>query len=114
MTTTNADDEAAPNIEVVGAAEDEELEAADGKQALQKGPIRYYDRRQQLKLVLAAQELSELGDREVDPIGSGEEEDYGMEMKGIDIWRDATRRALLKKGMLPEAIDLEEGKRARK
>jgi len=63
---------------------------------------------------LAAQELSELGDREVDPTGSGKEEDHGVETKGIDIWRDATCLALLKEGMLPDIIDLEEGKMARK
>jgi len=114
VTATNADEEAAPNVEVVGAAEDEDLEAADGKQTLQKGPIRYYSKRQQLELVLAAQELFELGDREVDPTGSGKEEDRGVEMKGTNIWRDATCLALLKEGMLLDTIDLEEGKRARK
>ncbi|CAM6023199.1 unnamed protein product [Sphagnum balticum] len=67
VTATNVDEEAAPIVELVGAAKDEDLEAVDGKQALQKGPIRYYDKRQQLELVLAAQELSELGDRKVDP-----------------------------------------------
>jgi hypothetical protein len=44
VTATNTDEEAAPIVEVVGAAEDEDLEAVDGKQALQKGPIRYYDK----------------------------------------------------------------------
>jgi len=39
VTATNADEGAAPNVEVVGAAEDENLEAADGKQTLQKGPL---------------------------------------------------------------------------
>ncbi|CAM6073883.1 unnamed protein product [Sphagnum tenellum] len=94
--------------------DDEDLEATDGKQILQKGSIRYYDKWQQLELVLATQELSELDDREVDPTRSGEEENCGVDMKGIDIWRDATCLALLKKGMLPDTIDLEEGKRARK
>ncbi|CAK9256013.1 unnamed protein product [Sphagnum jensenii] len=46
VTATNADEEAAPNVEVVGGAEDEDLEATDGKQTLQKGSIRYYDKRQ--------------------------------------------------------------------
>jgi hypothetical protein len=114
VTTTNADEKAAPNVEVVGAAEDEDLEVANGKQILQKGSIRYYGKRQQLELVFAAQELSELGDCEVDLIGSGKEEDRGVETKSIDIWRDATCLALLKKGMLLDTIDLEEGKKARK
>ncbi len=114
VTATNADEEAAPNIEVVGVAEDEDLEIADGKQTLQKGPLRYYGKRQELELVLAAQELSKLGDLEVDPTRSGKEENRGVEMKGIDIWRDATCLALLKEGMLSDTIDLEQGKRARK
>jgi hypothetical protein len=44
VTATNADKEAAPIVEVVEAAEDEDLEAADGKRAFQKGPVRYYDK----------------------------------------------------------------------
>ncbi len=63
---------------------------------------------------MAAQELSELGDCEVNPTGSGEEDDCGVETKGTDIWKDATGLALLREGMLPDTIDLEEGKRARK
>jgi hypothetical protein len=63
---------------------------------------------------LAAQELSELGDLEVDPTGSGEEGNCGVETKGTDIGNDATCLALLREGMLPDTIDLEEGKRARK
>jgi hypothetical protein len=114
VTTNDVDEEATPNVEVVGAAEDEDLEVADGKQTLQKGLIRYYNKRQQLELVLAAQELSELGDREVDPAISGDEDKCGVEVKGSDIWQDTTCLALLSEGMLPEAIDLQEGKRARK
>ncbi len=64
---TNANEEAVPNVEVVGTARDKELEAVDGKQTLQKGPIKYYNKWQQLELVLVAQGLSKLSDREVDP-----------------------------------------------
>jgi hypothetical protein len=73
--TTDVDEEAAPNMENVGAAEDEELEAVDGKQTQKGGQLRYYGKRQQLELVLATEELSKLGDCEVDPTGSGKEED---------------------------------------
>ncbi len=45
VTETDADEEATPNVEMMGAAEDEELEAADGEQRLQKGHIRYYNKR---------------------------------------------------------------------
>ncbi|CAK9856146.1 unnamed protein product, partial [Sphagnum jensenii] len=95
-------------------ADDEDMGATDGKQTLQKGTAKYYDKRQQLELVLAAQELSEFGGLEVDPTGSGEEENCGVDTKGIDIWRDETCLELLKEGMLPNTTDLEEGRRARK
>jgi hypothetical protein len=58
---------------------------------------------------LAAQELSKFG-----PTGYGEEENCEMDAKSIDIWRYGTCFELLKEGMLPDTIDLEEGKRARK
>jgi len=35
-------------------------------------------------------------------------------MKGTNIWQDATCLTLLKEGVLPEMIELEEGRRARK
>jgi hypothetical protein len=65
-------------------------------------------------LVLTVQELSELGNCEIDPTASGEEEDCRVETKGVDIWKDATCLVLLEEGMLPDTIGLEEGKRARK
>jgi hypothetical protein len=111
---TDADDDATPSVEVMGTAEDEELEIANSEQRLQKNQIRYYNKRQQLKLVLAAQELSEIEGHEVDPIVSGDEDKCGVETKGSDIWQDTTCLALLREGMLPEVIDIEEGKRARK
>jgi hypothetical protein len=114
VTAINTDEEAVPHMEVVGAADDEDMGATDGKQTLQKGTAKYYDKRQQLELVLAAQELSEFGGLEVDPTGSGEEENCGVDTKGIDIWRDETCLELLKEGMLPNTTDLEEGRRARK
>jgi hypothetical protein len=114
VTETDADEEVTPNVEVVGAAEDEELETADSEQRLQKSQIRYYNRRQQLKLVLAVQELFEIGGHEVDPTVSGNEDKCGVEIKRFDIWQDTTCLALLREGVLLEVIDLEEGKRAKK
>jgi hypothetical protein len=37
-----------------------------------------------------------------------------MDTRNIDIWRDATCLGLLKEGMLPDTVDLEESKRAQK
>jgi len=39
---------------------------------------------------------------------------YGVEVKELDIWQDSTCLALLKEGVLPDVVELEEGKRARK
>ncbi len=44
VTATNQDEEAAPHLEVVRAAEDEDPEATNGKQALRKETVRYYDK----------------------------------------------------------------------
>ncbi len=37
-----------------------------------------------------------------------------MDTKDIDIWEDTTCMGLLRKGILPDTMDLEENKRARK
>ncbi len=58
--------------------------------------------------------MSEVGGREVDLTAVVVEDKGGGEMKGTDIWQDANCLALLKEGVLPEMIELEEGRRARK
>jgi hypothetical protein len=85
VAATNVDEETDPDMEVVGATKDDDLEAVNGKQTRKKGPLRYYGRRQQLELVLAAQKLSEPNDCEIDPTRSRKEEDRGLETKDIDI-----------------------------
>ncbi|CAK9271077.1 unnamed protein product [Sphagnum jensenii] len=114
VTATDAMEEATPSTKLVGVAEDEELEVTGGEQRPRKGQGRYCNRQQQLELVLAAQELSKVGECEINLTIVGEEDKCGIEMKGPDIWQDATYLALLKEGMLPEMIEVEEGKRARK
>jgi hypothetical protein len=114
VTATDAMEEATPSTERVGIVEDEGLEVADGEQGPRKGQVRYYDRRQQLELVLAAQELSEVGGCKINLAVVGEEDKCGVEMKGPDIWQDTTCLMFLREGMLPEMIEVEEGKRARK
>ncbi len=91
-------------MEDVEAADNEgsqNLGPADGRQALRKEMTRYYDRQQQLELVLAAQELSKFGEHELGHTESGEEETYEMDTRSIDIWKDATYLGLLKEGILP-------------
>jgi hypothetical protein len=45
---------------------------------------------------------------------SDEEEDQEMDAKCIDIWEDAVCLGLSKNGTLPDSMELEESKRARK
>ncbi len=72
------------------------------------------NRRQQLELVLAAQGMIEVDVQEINLTSVDEAERGGSEMKGTDIWQDATCLALLREGVLSELIELEESKRVRK
>jgi hypothetical protein len=58
--------------------------------------------------------LSELGDHELSPTKSDDQEGHGEKSSCIDIWEDADCLTLLKEGALPDAVDLEESKRIRK
>jgi hypothetical protein len=97
-------------VEKIEVVEDEELDATVGEQKTKKSQVKYYNRQQQLELVLAAQELFGIRGYEIETIV----EEEGTEVKGSDIWQDATCMALLREGMLPEMIKPEEGKRAKK
>jgi len=107
---TDSEVEVTPSVECLGVAEHEDLEADQGHR---KGRIKYYDKREQLELVLAAQGLSEAGGHKVDLTVMDEEVEYGVGVKEPDIWQDSTCLALLKEGALPDVVELEEGKRAR-
>jgi hypothetical protein len=114
VTTAESSEEEDPDAEQTDAVGGEDLEFDRGRQRPGKEQARYYNRRQQLELVLAAQELSEVGGREIDLTAIVVKDKGEGEMKGADIWQDATCLALLKEGVLPEMIELEEGRRARK
>ncbi len=73
----------------------------------------YFDKRQQLDLILEAQELTKFGDHKLGPTKS-DEEDQEVGAKCIDIWEDAVCLELLKDGVLLNTVELEESKRARK
>ncbi len=63
---------------------------------------------------MEVQKLAEFRDQELSPTEFDEEEDQEMDAKCIDIWEDAICMGLLKNGALPDSVDLEESKRARK
>jgi hypothetical protein len=108
-----------------GGSPENEEEAADGeevrnsgspksKRVLKEGRTRYYNRQQQLKLVLDAQELLEYGGHEVDDARSGDEETCAEDTSKTDIWEDEICLGLLKEGVIPNTVDLQVSKRARK
>ncbi|CAK9867685.1 unnamed protein product [Sphagnum jensenii] len=86
VNVADAEEETNPSIGVVEAAKNEEFEVADGEQKPKGGQVTYYNRRQQLELVLGAQELSGIGGYEVEPTTKED----SVKMKGYGIWEDAT------------------------
>jgi len=90
VTTAELSKEEDPDAKQTDAVGGEDQEFDRGLQRPGKEQARYYNRRQQLELVLAAQELSEVGGREIDLTAVVVEDKGGGEMKGTDIWQDAT------------------------
>jgi hypothetical protein len=86
VTATDSGEEATPSPVRLDVAEDEDLEVDQGQQGHRKDPVRYYDRRQQLELVLAAQGMSEGGVHEINLTIVDEADKGGGEMKDLDIW----------------------------
>jgi hypothetical protein len=106
-------EESIPGEEAV-PTHDEPVQHEEVRVVLKRRRPQYYDRRQQLELALAAQELSEYGDPELSPTELDEEEGHGVKHSCVDIWRDAKCLMLLKEGVLSNAVDLDESKRIRK
>jgi hypothetical protein len=106
-------EELIPGEEAVSTS-DEPVQHEGARMVLKRRRPQYFDKRQQLDLVLAAQELSELGDHELSPTESNDEEDHGVKLSCVDIWEDTDCLTLLKEGVLPDAVDFEESKRIRK
>jgi hypothetical protein len=107
-----------PKEVVSGEAEvanGDELVQDDGKKmVVKRRRPQYFDKRQQLDLILEAQELTEFRDHELSLAESDDEEDQEMDARCIDIWKDTVCLGLLKEGVLSNAVDIEESKRARK
>ncbi len=107
-----------PKEVVSGEAEaangDELVQDDGGRMVVKRRRPQYFDKRQQLDLILEAQELAEFRDHELSPTESNDEEDQEMDARCIDIWKDAVCLGLLKEGVLSDAIDIEESKRAKK
>jgi len=74
----------------------------------------YYDKQQQLELVLAAQQLFESGEHDLVPTSSDEEDEWGANSRHQDIWEDVPCLDLLQGGMLPNTVEPVEARRTRK
>jgi hypothetical protein len=85
----------------------------DGQIMVKRRKPPYFDKRQQLDLILEAQRLVEFGDHRLGSTESNEE-DQEVGAKCIDIWEDVVCLELLKDWSLPGTMELEESKRARK
>jgi hypothetical protein len=81
---------------------------------LQRKRPHYYDKQQQLELVLAAQQLLEAGEHDFQSADLDEEEECEVDSRSHDIWEDISCMELLRRGMLPTTVDPLESKRARK
>jgi hypothetical protein len=93
---------------------DETTESSTARMVLQRKRPHYYDKQQQLELVLAAQRLLESGEHDSQSADLDEEEECGADSRSSDIWEDVSCMELLQGGMLPATIDPLELKRVRK
>jgi len=108
------DDSPEEGAEAAVGEEIRNLESSKDKQVMRMGKTRYYDRKQQLELVLAAQGLLEDDGHETSDARSGGEEAYADDTSKTYIWEDVVCMGLLKEGFIPETVDLQESKRAKK
>jgi hypothetical protein len=102
-----------PGEEAVSTG-DEPMQHEGARMVLKRRRPQYFDKRQQLDLALAAQEMSEFGNHELGSTESNDEEDHGVKSSYVDIWEDTDCLTLLKEGVLLDAVDFEESKRIRK
>jgi hypothetical protein len=93
---------------------DETTQSSTARVVLQRKRPHYYDKQQQLELVLAAQRLLESGEHDSQSADLDEEEECGANSRRSDIWEDVNCMKLLQGGMLPATVDPLESKRARK
>ncbi len=93
---------------------DEMVQNSNTKVVLQRKRPHYYNKQQQLELVLEAQQLLESGERDLQSADPDEEDECGADSRNNDIWEDVTCMDLLQGGMLAATIDPVESKRARK
>ncbi|CAM6024292.1 unnamed protein product [Sphagnum balticum] len=93
---------------------DEIAQGSIARMVLPKKKPRYYDKQQQLELVLAAQRLLESNEHDSQSADLDEDEECAADSRSSDIWNDISCMELLQGGALPATADPLESKRARK
>jgi hypothetical protein len=89
-------------------------ESYRGKRVLRKGGTKYYDKKQHLDIILAAQGLLDDAEYEAEGAHTGSNEACDDDSSKADIWEDALCIEWLKEGFIPEEIDPQESKRIRR
>ncbi len=90
------------------------MQDSKARVVLQRKRPHYYDKQQQLELVLATQWMFESGEHDLQFVDLDGEDECGADSGNSDIWEDVTCMHLLQGGMLPATVDPVESKRARK
>jgi hypothetical protein len=85
VVVADSGDEAEPSAEQLEEAEEEDQETTPNQPNHRRDAITYYNRRQQLELVLAAQSMSEVGIHKVNFAVMDGNEQGGKEKKGPDM-----------------------------
>jgi hypothetical protein len=89
-------------------AVEQELRSSEsyrGKQVLRKGGTKYYDKKQQLDIILAAQGLLDDAEHEAEGAHTGSSEACDDDSSKVDIWEDTLCIEWLKEGFILEEID---------
>jgi hypothetical protein len=81
---------------------------------LKRKKLHYYDKQQQLELVLVAQKLFESSEHDLISTDFDEKERCWIDTRNNDIWKDVISMKLLQEGTIPHIVDLEECKKTRK
>ncbi len=76
----------------------------DVRVVMKKRVPQYYNKQQQLELVLAVQQLFESGEHDLISTESDEEDECGTCTGHRDIWEDVTCMDLLRGGMLLDTV----------
>jgi hypothetical protein len=97
-----------------GSIATQDVQQKELSMAIKRKRPQYLDKQQQLELVLAAQELFELGDPDLSPTGSDDEDECEVRVGCMDIWQDMDCLTLLKEGVLADTGNLEENRRIRR